>query len=390
MNTYLEHFKITIGLKIDLKNEKDFTKLYDVYVYIGHKGKRKYINTLAKSKLRNFNGDCIVGTPDAKRYNDMINETMADVKSRIRRIIAEHDTFSIDMFNDTTKDKEITQDNKKNLNDSFIRFSMGIILDMENAGTRKSYIATMNALKSHGVISRFKDLTVENILSFDKHLDKMNLADATINKYHKRIIALINRSYLAGYEFTSPYNIFRPRKFAATKLRYLEEEELQKIIDFKSNNKTLNRTRDLFVFQAFTGLSYADAIKVSEEDIKVIKGKKYIVDKRQKTLQEYAIRLYPESLSILERYNYDMDLLTNQAYNRFLKSLAVIVGVREDLTSHMARHTFATIALNRGVPLQIVAKMLGHSTSKCTEIYAQYLQGTIEREGYDKLEDIFG
>ena len=390
MNTYLEQFKITIGLKIDLKNEKDFTKLYDIYVYIGHKGKRKYINTLAKSKLRNFNGVCIIGTPDAKHYNEMINETMSDVKSRIRRIIAEHDTFTLELYNDTTKEQEKNQDKKNSLNDSFIRFAMNIIYGMGNDGTRKSYIATMNAIKSHGVINRFRDLTVENILSFDKHLEKMNLADATINKYHKRIIALINKSYLAGYEYTSPYLVFRPRKFATSKLKYLEEEDLQKIINFKSLNKTLNKVRDLFVFQAFTGLSYADAIKVREEDVKVIRGKKYIVDKRQKTLQEYAIRLYPESLAILERYNYDMNLLTNQSYNRFLKSLAVIVGVREDLTSHMARHTFATIALNRGVPLQIVAKMLGHSTSKCTEIYAQYLQGTIEREGYDKLEDIFG
>ena len=77
-------------------------------------------------------------------------------------------------------------------------------------------------------------------------------------------------------------------------------------------------------------------------------------------------------------------------YNLRLKKMAKIVGVREDLSSHMARHTFATIALNRGVPLAIVAKMLGHSSTQCTEIYAQYLQSTIQREGYDKLEDIFG
>lgn len=377
-----ENYKI--GVKIDIKNSKDFTRAHFIYIYVSYKGKRKYYNTDVQCLLQNFNGEKVVGVRYAKDYNNQIEQVKNEVLDKIQAVIDKYHRFELEYL-DKVKNEYKTEET------NFIEWLKKSLPTSGLAdGTLRNNRAAINNIIEFGKIITFDDITHINIERYDYFLMKKNYTYDTRFKHHAKLRSFIRKAIMLGYDIDDPYTRFKMHRPKPTKLKYLEEEDLQKIVNFKSLNKTLNKVRDLFVFQAFTGLSYADAIKVREEDVKVIKGKKYIVDKRQKTLQEYAIRLYPESLTILERYNYDMNLLTNQSYNRFLKSLAVIVGVREDLTSHMARHTFATIALNRGVPLQIVAKMLGHSTSKCTEIYAQYLQGTIEREGYDKLEDIFG
>lgn len=378
---------VTIGLKHDIKNEKDANKKYYIYAYVGYQGKRKYINTGVKCRRKFFNGQYVVGM-NAREDNEAISDTLTNLRYRVRKVIDYYRTFSIELFNETAE--HVTEKKvKMSLNDNFIMYAKKVAYSYDNLGTQKSYFTTIRSIENFGKILRFKDLTIDNIKEYDIFLDSINISDATINKYHKRLSAIINKSKYDGYVYDSPYLIFRPRKFHHKTLKYLEEEDLQKIMNFSTPNKMLQRVRDLFVFQAMTGLSYSDAIKVSKDDIKVISGKRYIVDRRIKTGQEYAIRLYAESDLILLKYKYDMNFFTNQVYNRNLKSLALILGLREDLTSHMARHTFATIALNRGVSLEIVAKMLGHSTSKCTEIYAKYLQKTIEREGYDKLESFF-
>lgn len=386
----MERFNIKFGYKIDIKNEKDINKLYPIYVYVGQGQKRRYINTLVKCKLRHFNGKNIFGTPNTVRDNAYIQDVMEDVKRKVISIVAKYDDFNFDLYDAEEKNNQFTTENKKTLADNFLMYATRHALDVEVEGTKCGFMSVVQALKKFGRIKSFGDLTLERLTEFDRYLDDMKLADSTIRLYHSKLKSVICKAIAEGYKINSPYNLFKMRKCAKRKLKYIEEKDLQKIIDYKAKTKVLERVRDLFVFQAYTGLAYADAIKVSKEDIKTIDGKKYIVDKRVKTNQEYSIRLYPESERILIKYKYQLKTMPYEYYNLKLKQMAKIVGVREDLSSHMARHTFATIALNRGVSLAIVSKMLGHSTTQCTEIYAQYLQSTIQREGYDKLEDIFG
>lgn len=374
-----------IGKKIDIKNTKDFTRAHDVYVYIAYKGKRKYFNTLVKCKLRNFDGERVVGLPDAKLLNQQIEDTIKEAMRLIQAVIDQYDYFDLSLID------KVEADETKSLDDDFVSW---VETEMPTSnlteGTIRNNSATIRLLKEFKKIKSLFDINKRNIELFDAFLRGKGYTYDTVHKHHSKLRSFIRKSIIAGYNIKDPYILFKVKRPKPSKIKYIDEEDLQKILDFRPKNKTLQKVRDLFIFQAMTGLSYADAVKVSKTDIKVIQGKKYIIDKRQKTLQEYSVRIYPESEVILKRYNYDMNLLTNQSYNRLLKSMAITLGIREDLSSHMARHTFATVALNRGVPLAIVAKMLGHSTTKCTEIYAQYLQSTIQREGYDKLEDIFG
>lgn len=385
----MDKFGVSIGLKIDLKNEKDPKKMYPIYVYIGQGSKRRYINTRVKCRLKNFNGENVFGTLGCVRDNENIKEVIDDVRSQVYHIIAHNNDFSFELYDKEIKGEQITAE-KKGLHDDFLMYFNSVGLNYKEKKTQYCYLSVGSMVKKFGKIKSFKDVTVKNIQELDKFMEEQGLKNSSIKLYHSKMIRVIHKAIEDGYKIDNPYSNYKQRKTQKGKLKYLEEDDLRKIFDYRPKYKIEQQVRDLFILQAYTGLAYADAIKISQEDIKVIRGKKYIVGKRKKTHQEYSIRVFPEVEQILEKYNYNLRLFHYETYNDRLKSMAKILGIREDLSSHMARHTFATIALNRGVPLAIVAKMLGHSSTQCTEIYAQYLQSTIQREGYDKLEDIFG
>ena len=90
--------------------------------------------------------------------------------------------------------------------------------------------------------------------------------------------------------------------------------------------------------------------------------------------------MLPKALEIWQKYDWQLPKLSNQKYNSYLQELGDICGIEKPLHSHLARHSFATILLNKGVPMVMISKMLGHSNTKITEsTYAQMLPATIKK-----------
>lgn len=110
-------------------------------------------------------------------------------------------------------------------------------------------------------------------------------------------------------------------------------------------------------------------------------GTKWIKNKRLKTSVEFMVPILPIPQMIIDKYcDYPerqtqgkvIPTISNQNYNGYLKEVAIRSKISKNLTSHIARHTFATtITLEAGVPLEIVSKMLGHTDTKTTQIYAK-------------------
>jgi site-specific recombinase XerD len=168
----------------------------------------------------------------------------------------------------------------------------------------------------------------------------------------------------------------------------LTQWELDKIAGKNFNNERLRNVRDVFVFSCYTGLAYADVAKLTRQEIiQGVDGEQWIVTSRQKTETSCAIPLLPVALQLLERYathpkcvNKDkvLPILSNQKMNAYLKEIADLCGITKVLTFHLARHTFATtVTLSNGVPIETVAKMLGHTTLRQTQHYAKILHGKI-------------
>jgi site-specific recombinase XerD len=127
--------------------------------------------------------------------------------------------------------------------------------------------------------------------------------------------------------------------------------------------------------------------------------KKWIFTSRKKTEGLSRIPLLPACISIIDKYADDehciesdrvLPVLTNQKMNAHLKEIADVCGIQKELTFHIARHTFATtVTLNKGVPIETVSKMLGHSNLKTTQHYAKLLDGKVSEDMmklWEKLE----
>lgn len=157
---------------------------------------------------------------------------------------------------------------------------------------------------------------------------------------------------------------------------FLTDEEILKIANKDFGIGRLELVRDVFVFSCFTGLAYIDVYNLAPENIVTLNGKQWIMTKRQKTSVETNVLLLDIPKSIIAKYSGKtyrdgklFPMLTNQKLNSYLKEIADICGIKKNLTFHLARHTFATMSLSKGVPIESVSKMLGHTNIKTTQIY---------------------
>ena len=150
----------------------------------------------------------------------------------------------------------------------------------------------------------------------------------------------------------------------------------------------LEKVRDAFIFSCFTGLAFTDINTLTKDQIYVSENDEYwIITKRNKTNVKAQILLTDIPVKLLHKYNYTQatgkifPIVTNQKVNAYLKEIADICGINKTLTFHVARHTFATtVTLERGVPIETVQMMLGHSDIKTTQIYARITKNKIKTD----------
>lgn len=167
---------------------------------------------------------------------------------------------------------------------------------------------------------------------------------------------------------------------------FLTDDEITRIMEKEFSTPRLESVRDIFIFSCFCGLAYIDVANLTQDNIVTLDGKKWIMTRRQKTHVESNILLLDIPLMIINKYKGKtndgklLPILSNQKMNAYLKEIADLCGIRKRLTYHLARHTFATMMLSKGVPVESVSKMLGHANIKTTQIYARITNKKIEHD----------
>ena len=173
---------------------------------------------------------------------------------------------------------------------------------------------------------------------------------------------------------------------------YLTRHELELILNYKPTKKRLEKARDVFVFCCFTGFDYSTTASLTEQNLVLADdGSMWIETHRVKTGVASKVKLLDIPLSILKKYEptringYLLPVLSNAKYNLYLKEIATALGIQKRVTSHLARHTFATtVTYANGVSIESISKMLGHTKLATTQIYARIVDQTVSRE-MDKL-----
>jgi integrase/recombinase XerD len=203
-------------------------------------------------------------------------------------------------------------------------------------------------------------------------------------KHIQRLKKIINWSIREGWIKTNPIQTYRVT-FHKFDRGYLTEEEISLLERANLTNIPLISVRQQFVFQIYTGLAHSDLNTLEWKHVlNNHEGNDWIMKPREKTKTLTTVPLLPKSKEILrDRKQVANDGLifkisTNQVYNRQLKALAREIGLKKRLTSHLARHTFATtITLSKGIPIETVSKMLGHTKISTTQLYSKVTVGKI-------------
>lgn len=178
--------------------------------------------------------------------------------------------------------------------------------------------------------------------------------------------------------------------FEPVEREFLEKQELKAMLNKEITITRLAQVRDIFCFCCLTGLAFTDVQQLKAEHLVAdIHGKIWIRKARQKTKNMCNIPLLEEAQKIIDRYRDHpycqthgvlLPVCSNQKMNSYLKELADICGIRKNLSTHCARHTFATLTLASGATIDNVAKMLGHANVNMTRRYAKVLDSSIMRD----------
>ena len=231
----------------------------------------------------------------------------------------------------------------------------------------------MRRLEDFGKIKVFADLTYKNLLDFDEYLRQFIKSSPTLYKRHSLFKGYINEAIKRGLCKSNPYDLFKISKGKSKKPVFLTPDEIDCIYLFEFDNPKIDRVRELFLFQCYTGMSYADTQLFNSEYIVELDGYKVIRSNRKKTDESFISLLLPEAERVLKKFDYKLPKISNQKYNDYLKIVGEYVGLTKKLTSHVARHTFATYLLNKSIPIETVSRALGHSNLKQTQHYAKMI-----------------
>lgn len=249
-----------------------------------------------------------------------------------------------------------------------------VIATKTNLTTFNKYQVTLRYFLEFVGDIPLSDITVNTCNKFFVYLCERMTNNTAIQKM-KQLNSVMLYSRDEGYITINPCKV----KMKVDKLEYhpLTVKQLQQIVNKEIANERLSRVRDLFVFQCYTGLAYTDLMTLTKDNI----IDNMIVKQRNKTKIKSVIPILDVTQRLLNKYDYQLPVLSNQKYNAYLKELGDICGITQDLHSHLARHTCATIFLNNGCSMHTVAKVLGHSSTKITEsTYAELLPTTIQQQ----------
>jgi site-specific recombinase XerD len=246
--------------------------------------------------------------------------------------------------------------------------------------TYKKYIESFVHLKSFikayfkANDIKLKDLKLNFLNEYEYFLKtQKRLEQSTINKAIQRFRKVIQFALEQEYIDKNPFIGYKAKRLQKEVI-YLSDDELKSLENYDFSQTRLQQVKDLFVFCCYTGLAFKEMSNLKPEHIvKGFDGNKWIKMNREKTSKPLMIPLLPKALDMINKYQNEevlLPVISNQRFNSYLKEIADIVGLKKNLTHHIARKTFAsTVLLFNDVPMEIVSELLGHSKISTTQDY---------------------
>ena len=246
-------------------------------------------------------------------------------------------------------------------------------------------------------------ITEDLIEEYRFFLKKHRLKSSTINNNLCWLSRLMFRAVSRRIIRCNPFENAKYEK-EEHKIRFLQKSDVMKVMAMSMNDKEAELARLIFIFSCFTGLAISDMENLKYKHIQTaVDGQMYIRKERQKTKVEFVVPLHPIAEAIINYYRKELarneeqqmmkekgnSLVFPRGCSRSVmgKNLCIVgkaCGISQRLSYHMARHTFGTMCLSAGIPIESIAKMMGHASISSTQIYAQLTDKKIS-EDMDRL-----
>ena len=270
-----------------------------------------------------------------------------------------------------------------------------------SAGTYRNHTYSDKMLREWIEDKGRKDVPIHAVTEdlfeeFRFYLKKKRFAAKTVNRH---LCWLSRLMYRAVSKRIIRYNPFEDATYEKEerKIRFLQKSDIAKLMALKVNDREAEQARQMFLFSCFTGLAIADMECLKFSHIQTsADGRRYIRKERQKTKVESVVPLHPIAEAILSRCREEQTVkekgdapvfphdCSRSVMNNKLSTVGKACGIRQRLSFHMARHTFGTLSLSAGIPIESIAKMMGHVSISSTQIYAQVTDKKIS-EDMDRL-----
>lgn len=341
---------------------------------------------------------------EARSINDYLTLVKADLLRHYNILLSTKDVVTSDDVKNSYKGiKEI----KKTFLQLFRQFQQQLTERKEiedlSEGRHKRFEILYGKCEKF-VKSKFKrsdilleELKLSFLVEFEHYLRTVDkIGHNTSMKYAKDLKQVLRYGVMLEYIPSSPFEHFQC-SYKKVKREFLDQDELDALYKKEFGVKRLEEVRDCYVFSCYTGYAYSDAEALTLDDIAIgIDGEKWIIRNRIKTDTTENVPLLPIPLEIIEKYRkHDycklnrklLPMNSNQRYNAYLKEISDLCGIKKKLTTHTARHTFATtVLLINDVPMETAMELLGHTDIRTTQIYGKIVQKKVSAD-MRKLKD---
>lgn len=372
-----------------------------VEVRISSKGKTMYVPTGVRVLRSEFAFGTIINRVDC----DEMNRQLAVILRRVTDVTTDMFEHGVPIDAAEVKRRVMVQKDEGKNGEVLAWIRSQLPLMRLREGTLKHYHPLLVRMEECALFGTWADMTTENVYKFDAFLHGLTkqqsdsakkqgakaepLSDAAVYTYHKCLKALLNRAYKMGVIAANPYDRLKGEFSRGERetVDYLTEEEMAAFESIRPlKGSTMDVAHDLFIFQMYTGLSFSDMERFDKSQYRIVDGTWRNVGERVKTGVPFVSTLLPPVVAILDKYNGELPKMCNADYNRALKALGMACGISRPLHSHMGRHTFATYALRKGVKIENLARMLGHTNITQTQRYAKVVAQSVH-DDFDKLAE---
>lgn len=261
--------------------------------------------------------------------------------------------------------------------------------------TLRNYQILLNKILDFDKTTSIKQLNHEWLEKFHKYL--MSIHGNSLNTIHNRMKCLKRICKLAqqkGLVSKNPFEHYKLKTEPANRA-YLTRDEINQLKNVKVKTYREALIRDTFIFGCFTGLRFSDLCLLKLESLHKENGTLRLYIQMEKTKDPLSFQLPTKAVQIIEQhgtfsidsifvfpisrqdkvgYQLKKEISSKNAYfNKVIKQVAQKAGIQKNISFHVARHTFATLSLSLGIPMEILSKLLGHADLKTTQIYGKII-----------------